>query len=1430
MFKVAQNGQRARFPYGKGFAVSTLLLAATFPPPAQCSGIPQSQSFGQVVVSSSSTPVIITYSFSGLSAAPSFSLTYGAEFTKQTPSCTVGSTTTCTISITFSPKSAGLRQDALIIKNQSGTLLGTTLLYGIGLAPQMALRPGIITTVAGTFGTLTLFNPEGVAVDTSGNIYIADSINQVIRKVAVSGGALSIVAGTLSAPGSSGDGGAASSANLNNPTGVALDGAGNLYIADQGNGRIREVNAVTGIITTVAGGGNGQAGTDSYGDGGPATGAVLSGPNDVAVDALGNLYIADSFHGLVREVSASTGVITIVAGGGSGGGTDGIGDGAAATNAILDNPTGVAVDSAGNVYIADSGNSIIRQVNTAGIINVVAGNGSAGYAGDLGPATAAELTNPTGVRVDAAGNIYISDLAANVIRKVNAASGMIQTVAGTGSSGYSGDSGSATAAALTNPQNLALDAAGNLYIADSSNNVVRKVTVASSALTFPSVSVGEASNAQFVTVSNIGTQTLNLSAVSLSANFAQKSSGYSDCSASSTLATGADCIAAIAFVPTTTGALSGTLTVTGNSLNVAGTSQKAALTGTGNNSAVPKAVLSPTSLAFGNQNIGIASAAKTVTLSNTGAAALNILSIWLGGTNSSDFAVATTCGSVLAAGANCTVSITFSPAAVGSRTASLMFTDSVASSPQSVSLTGTGTQPANTSFNSASVTFGNQNVGTPSAPATVTLTNTGTGALSISSIALTGTNAPDFAMTTTCGSTLAAGVSCSVTLTFSPSAAGTRSASLTFTDGAASSPQSVALTGTGIQTANTSFNPTSVTFANQNIGTSSAPATITLTNTGAGSLSIASIVLSGINAPDFAMTTTCGSTLAAGASCGVTLTFSPSAAGTRSASLSFADSAASSPQGIAITGTGTTPPPPPAPAVSFTNVPGALSQISLGADGAVWGLNAGGEIYQRNAATESWTYIPGNLAHVFVGSSTAVWGINSGGQIYRWNSNAQTWDWIRGTLVQLSVGCDGDVWGLNSAGSIYHFDTQTQGWDQIPGTLAQLAVGFDGAVWGLNAGHAVFRFNQATQTFIAAPGSLTQIAVGADGDVWGLSNQTLFHFNQLSQAWDQMAGSLTQLAVGSGGVVYGLNAANQVCQYNAQTQSCTWIGSLATISAAANGAVWGLDNSGGIWVLNQPTETAGALHPMPAAMSQLALASDGSVWALNSAGLIFQFNLPTQSWTQVDGSLAQLATGPNGIVWGLNASGQIYRFTPASQGWTAVPGNLSQLSVGGDGSVWGLNASGQIYSFNSSSQSWTWIPGTLAHLWVGIDGTVWGLNSGGQSYRFDSSTGHWNGVSGTFSQIAVGSKENVWALGSQGQVYQYNPQSAAWHAMSGTLAHIAVGFDGAVWGINSSNQVFRYDPGTAAWDQVAGSLAQIAVASDAVVWGTDGSGSVYRFQ
>jgi len=210
----------------------------------------------------------------------------------------------------------------------------------------------------------------------------------------------------------------------------------------------------------------------------------------------------------------------------------------------------------------------------------------------------------------------------------------------------------------------------------------------------------------------------------------------------------------------------------------------------------PVASIAPGSLAFGNQTINTTSTAQTVTLTNTGNAALNITSLALTGTNASDFAQTNTCGSSVAAGSNCTISVTFTPAASGSRTASVSITDNASGSPQAVSLSGTGTATV-VSLSATSLAFANQSVGTTSTAQTLTLSNTGNAALSITSVALTGTNASDFAQSNTCGSSLAAGANCTIVVMFTPSVAGTEAASLSIADNCSGSPQTVSLSGAG---------------------------------------------------------------------------------------------------------------------------------------------------------------------------------------------------------------------------------------------------------------------------------------------------------------------------------------------------------------------------------------------------------------------------------------------------------------------------------------------------------------------------------------------------------------------------------------------------------------------------------------------------------
>jgi trimeric autotransporter adhesin len=329
---------------------------------------------------------------------------------------------------------------------------------------------GVLTRVAGNgrpgdggpAASAPLGSLNGVAVDTAGNLYLADATYHRILKVATNGFTTTVTGN--GSPGFSGDNGPAANAQLANPMGVAVDAAGNLYIADGDNYRVRKV-ATNGIITTVAG--NGSPGYS--GDGGPAPGAQLSNISGVALDASGNLYIADYGNNRIRKV-APNGVITTAAGNGSSGS---MGDGGPAANAQLASPLGVVLDFAGNLYIADSNNNRVRKVSTSGIIASVAGNGARSYSGD-GPAATAPLNNPTGMAVDPAGNLYLADAFNYRIRKITP-SGSIVSIAGNGSRGYLVDGGSAAGAQLDQPRGMAMDTAGNLYIADGNNCRIRRI-------------------------------------------------------------------------------------------------------------------------------------------------------------------------------------------------------------------------------------------------------------------------------------------------------------------------------------------------------------------------------------------------------------------------------------------------------------------------------------------------------------------------------------------------------------------------------------------------------------------------------------------------------------------------------------------------------------------------------------------------------------------------------------------------------------------------------------------------------------------------------------------------------------------------------------------------------------------------------------------
>ena len=342
------------------------------------------------------------------------------------------------------------------------------------LMPALFTKGQTISTIAGdgTSGysgdgaaaTLAALNkPLGIAVDASANLYIADFYNHRVRMVNPSG-VITTVAGS-GTYGFSGDGAAATDAELSTATGVAVDASGNLYIVDQGNQRIRKVNA-SGIISTVAGNGTGAY----SGDGGQATAASLFNPYGVAVDASGNIFIADAQNQVVRKVNTS-GVISTYAGNNTAGYS---GDSGPATAAELHYPTGLVTDAAGTLYIADEENSRIRMVTTSGIITTIAGTSSPGFSGDGGPATAAQLYDPWGLGLDADGNLYFGDSGNERIRKIST-DGTISTIAGNDTGGYAGDGGPATDAEFNDPGGVAVDRSGNIYIDDYYNSRIRYI-------------------------------------------------------------------------------------------------------------------------------------------------------------------------------------------------------------------------------------------------------------------------------------------------------------------------------------------------------------------------------------------------------------------------------------------------------------------------------------------------------------------------------------------------------------------------------------------------------------------------------------------------------------------------------------------------------------------------------------------------------------------------------------------------------------------------------------------------------------------------------------------------------------------------------------------------------------------------------------------
>ena len=633
--------------------------------------------------------------------------------------------------------------------------------------PIPQLTPGAISTVAGmnysgsgrysgdggSALSAELSGPQSVALDAAGNYFIADSNNNVIRVVnhqptaitvlgvTIQPGDIQTVAGVYNgALGGSygGDGGPAGNASLYNPYQIRFDKNGNLYIADSANFRVRVINLQSTAITvfgvtiqpdnidTVAGNNNSSTGTfttcaaatDQVGDGCPALQAGLGLPEGIAFDAAGNLYIADYGDDHIRKVDATTNIITSVAGNGNIGF---LGDGGNPLQAELFDPVAVELDGQGNIYLVEIGSSRVRVVNTQATpitlygvtiqpntIETVAGSGTAvanqgggtsqGYSGDGGPATQAHLDAPQAIVLDAVNNLYISDESNSLIRKVDAQTGIITTIAGNftdlgnaNGRSYSGDGGPATAAGIANPAYLTFDPLGNLLFAEFGNEVIRKITIASSAVNFPDTYPGSLSAAQTVTLQNVGNGTLTISGVSLGgANPASFSYGTT---CSTALASGKSCTFAFTFAPTTSGPASATFTITEST---PAATQTIALNGTGSSTVIAQLNVSTTPLTFGNQTVGTASASQQVILTNSGTAPFSLAAtapnlVTIIGSYSGDFTQTNNCGTLLGAGSSCTINVSFVPQTAGPLTAFLAIEGDAKNAPQLISLSGTGT-------------------------------------------------------------------------------------------------------------------------------------------------------------------------------------------------------------------------------------------------------------------------------------------------------------------------------------------------------------------------------------------------------------------------------------------------------------------------------------------------------------------------------------------------------------------------------------------------------------------------------------------------------------------------------------------------------------------------------------------------------------------
>ena len=733
---------------------------------------------------------------------------------------------------------------------------------------------------------VVFYYPFGVYDDASGNIFVNDTSDYMVRELIKSSDLVDFFAGTGTS-GFTGDDAPATSADLSVNEGTVKDSKGNVYIADTNNCAIRVVDTA-GNISTFAGMGQRCGFT---GDGGSAISAELYYPSGLAVDSKDNIYIADTYNHVIREVIA--GNIYTIAGIGQDNGYSG--DAGPATAARLYYPYGVAVDKAGDIFIADTSNCRIREISAAtGIINTVAGTGTCGFTGD-GLATGQEINGPQGIRADANGNLFIADTNNHRVRWIST-DGTITTFGGSATSGYFGDGGVATSAGFSYPSGISEDASGNFRVADQYNFRIRGITAfaglgaAPGNLSFGLTSVGSTSSPEKVTISAVGP--LTISDISVTGPYSE----VDNCPASMPNAT--SCTMYIYFAPSGSGAAPGTVNISTNgffnpvsTISLIGSGSAISITGGPVN--------------FGNLLAKTISAAKTVTVTNTGVTAITMGAITLDETT--DFAISTnTCpasGSKLNGGASCNIGVKFKPASTGTKKGAIVINDSDPTTPQLAGLAGTGI--SNVAFNPTSVTFANTAIGVTSASTKITVTNNTAAAITLKTPAVTVTGPFVNSSGTTCtnGKVIAAAGTCFIYVAFKPTAVGLAKGSVSLFDNDSTSPQTAALEGFGTAIR---LSPAPVNFGIVNRGTR-VYNTVTVKNAGTTTVSFTGAEVTGLNSADFGQTggnPPCGGMLIAGASCTFTVSFDPSKDAAESAAYKLYDNSPGSPQTLQLKGTG----------------------------------------------------------------------------------------------------------------------------------------------------------------------------------------------------------------------------------------------------------------------------------------------------------------------------------------------------------------------------------------------------------------------------------------------------------------------------------------------------------------------------------------------